>query len=193
MARDRYLIITIQVIAESRREWLMHKFEYAAHSAGRVGNGLSNIIGSTAPANPTADYSFIGGGSNNHIDATGAATTYGVIGGGQNNMVAAGTNHSSIFGGNGNSVSGSCSAIFGGTGNSDGGFANIGIFGSGLTATVDPATYGVPSALWTDSLVMSNIPVDTTGFGVFLSLPQGALYTNTPLGSGYLSSQVYIK
>jgi hypothetical protein len=188
MAGDRYLIIIIQVIAESRREWLMHKFEYAAHSAGRVGNGLSNVIGSTAPANPTADYSFIGGGSNNHIDATGAATTYGVIGGGQNNMVAAGTNHSSIFGGDGNNVSGSCSTILGGSGNNDGGFAYAGIFGQAVTGVMN-------NALHIEELVIQNIPVDTTatGSGPYALLPIGALYTTAAPLAGFKMRTIYIK
>jgi len=79
-----------------------------------------------------------GGGSGNCIDSTGAATTYGVIGG---NCVFPGTNHASIFGGNGNKVSGSCSAILGGSGNSDGGFNNVFIAGSGITAVNGSCLY----------------------------------------------------
>jgi hypothetical protein len=52
-------------------------------------------------------------------------------------------NHASIFGGNGNSVTGNCSAILGGGGNGDGSFAFIGMYGNGLIAITDPATYGV--------------------------------------------------
>jgi len=33
---SKKIVDTIQIIAESRREWLMHKFEHAAHSTGRA-------------------------------------------------------------------------------------------------------------------------------------------------------------
>ena len=121
----------------------------------------------------------------------GEVSSYGVIGGGQGNTIAAGTNHSSIFSGNGNTVAGSCSSILGGSGNSDGGFPFTGMYGNALIASVAPATLGVPSVMWVDELVVANIVFDPTG-ALYPSLPAGALYTNVAPGTGYLQSQVYV-
>ena len=93
-------------------------------------------------------------GSDNFINNTGFATTYGVIGGGQGNCIFPGTNHSSIFSGNGNCVSGSCSSILGGSGNSDGGFNYVGIFGQNVTGVI-------PNAFHAENFVGQNMPLYT--------------------------------
>ncbi len=109
------------------------------------------------------------------------------IGGGQGNTVAAGTKHSGIFSGFGNTVSGSCSVVLGGLNNSDGGFPNTAVFGNTLVASVDPATMGVPSAFWVDELVAINIP----DVASYLSLPAGAIYSITR-GTGPGSKQLFV-
>ncbi len=112
----------------------------------------------------------------------------GIIGGGQNNCVFPGTNHSSIFSGQFNKVSGSCSSVLGGSGNNDGGFPYTGMYGCNLTASL------VGCAFWVNELIVPNMPVDATGTGAYLSLPSGALYTcvlaSTP---SYLGRPVFIK
>ncbi len=160
--------------------------------ASFVGGGQANFI------NSGSSNSFIGGGFTNGIGISvgGNSALYSSIGGGQNNCIddtAAAVNHSGIFSGFGNTVSGSCSVVLGGLNNGDGGFPNTAVFGNTLVASVDPATMGVPSAFWVDELIVPNIPVDVTGFGIFPFLPAGALYTNVPLGSGYMASQVFVK
>ena len=98
-----------------------------------ISGGSGNNIGALTGAGFGVIFGGIGGGGGNCIDDTSAPTSYGIIGGGQANCICAGTNHSSIFSGNGNIVSGSCSSILGGSGNSDGGFNYVGIFGQAIT------------------------------------------------------------
>lgn len=133
-------------------------------------------------------YSFIGGGTRNSIDDAAAATSFGVVGGGQANTICAGTNHSSIFSGNGNIVSGSCSSILGGSGNNDNGFPYTGMYGNGLIAAAVP---GAPSSFWVDTLVAPNIPV--VNAITFIGLPFGALYTNVAAGAPFLGRPIYVK
>ena len=84
----------------------------------------------------------------------GEVSSFGVIGGGQGNTIAAGTNHSSIFSGNGNTVAGSCSSILGGSGNSDGGFNYVGIFGQGITGVCDNMFH--VNCLWAGNLPLAS-------------------------------------
>ena len=118
-----------------------------------IGGGQLNTIGETSPGTGLGSiFGVIGGGCCNNIDGSnsGAATTYGVIGGGQANCICAGTNHSSIFSGNGNMVSGSCSSILGGSGNSDGGNSNVFILGSSITAVLPDTTH--INGLWANGI-----------------------------------------
>jgi len=134
---------------------------------------------------------FIGGGQNNCIaDSASLLTYYGVIGGGESNCIFPGTNHASIFSGNGNTVAGSCSVVLGGLNNGDGGFPNTAVFGNTLVASVDPATMGVPSAFWTDELIVPNMPIGTAGPTAPAVLPTGGLWYY-PDASG--NCVVYIK
>ncbi len=136
-----------------------------SNSSGVV-SGCQNSIGNILGTGLGAANSFIGGGGNNCIDDAGSTTGWATIGGGAGNCIFPGTNHSSIFGGSGNFVSGSCSAILGGANNSDGGFPNTAVFGNTLVATQDPATMGfagIPSAFWVDDLVAANIPMGAPG------------------------------
>jgi len=155
-----------------------------------LGGGLNNGIGNIGAPSPGADFSFLGGGSANCIDTGGApgATTYGTIGGGESNTIHAGTNHSSIFGGSNNQVSGNCSAILGGINNNDGGYPYTGIFGVGVTGLPLAAGNG---GFFVNELVIQNIPVITAL--TYSSLQAGELYTDTPPGLGYKMSRVYIK
>src|SRR6185312_2812354 len=140
-----------------------------------LGGGSLNGIGdsSVSPVN-FATESFLGGGSMNCIDAVGANTKFGVIGGGQSNKVCAGTNHSSIFSGKGNTVSGSCSSILGGSGNSDGGFGYVGIFGQGITAPL-------PNTFYTNCLNACSTPLY-----IFGGFPTGTIsYFPAPGGLGF--------
>ncbi len=131
------------------------------------------------------DFSFIGGGSDNFIDNTGAATSYAVIGGGQNNCVFPGTNHSSIFSGNGNCVADSCSSILGGANNTiPAGFPNAHIVGSGIV--LNAGTVGNPNSLHVNGLWANGIPAYPTGYpypvGTVFSAPIGV----TPLTGSIL-------
>ena len=122
----------------------------------------------------------------NFID-DGAGTTYGVIGGGQNNYIQPGTNHSSIFSGNGNNVSGSCSSILGGSGNNDNGNPWTGIFGNAVNGLALAAGLG---GFFVNELVIQNIPVITAG--TFFTMKPGELYTTAPSGSGFMLSPLFI-
>ncbi len=124
-----------------------------------INSGTLNTIGSAGGSGAT--FSGISGGSQNCIDDSTAATAYGVIGGGFENCICAGTNHSSIFSGNGNCVWGSCSSVLGGSGNCDGGFDYVGIFGQGIT--------GVCSAFHANNFVAQNMPTTPGG-------PSGSFY-----------------
>jgi len=152
-----------------------------------LGGGSLNGIGdsSVSPVN-FATESFLGGGSMNCIDAVGANTKFGVIGGGQSNTVCAGTNHSSIFSGKGNTVSGSCSAILGGFNNNDNGLANVGIFGNNINNPLNMAA----NTFHVNSLIMQNIPA--VNAVTYAPLVSGQLYTIIA-APGFTARPVYIK
>ena len=175
--------------------------------ASAIVGGCCNYVGNPLlTGGCSAAFSFIGGGYCNCIDTdTVNTSSFNTIGAGQENYISPNVNHSSIFGGfsnsisgncsviaggTGNNLSGDCSAIFGGIGNDDGGFFNVGIFGNGLAANCDPSSYGVPSAFWTDSIVAPSIPLVTPL--TYPGLPIGALYITHPR-TGFGSSQVFLK
>ena len=167
-----------------------HNNVYIASDCSFIGGGTTNSIGdSSVGGTSPAIFSFIGGGSGNCIDSVGSGSAYGTIGGGKDNCIFPGTSHSSIFSGDTNSVSGSCSSILGGSNNNDGGFAFVGMYGNTLTATKSPASYGVPSAFWVDSLVAPSIPLVT--ILTYPNLPVGALYITAAGGFGV--QQVFVK
>ena len=125
--------------------------------------GFKNIIGFNDNRNIG---NFIGGGEINQIDDGGAATSHSLIGGGQNNCICAGTNHSSIFGGNRNMVSGSFSSILGGSSNCDNGLDYVGIFGQNVTGVMNNAFHA-------NNFVAQNMCSAAGGSGPFAT---GTLY-----------------
>ena len=140
-----------------------------------ITGGCNNRIGSNVAGEPFADLSFIGGGRDNWIDSTGAATTFGSIGGGLNNYIVPGTNHASIFGGNNNSVADSCSSILGGTGNViPAGFANSHIVGSGITLGAGVGNAGSlhVNGLWANGIQFNPLGANP---GTVFALAPGAL------------------
>ncbi len=90
---------------------------FASSDCGFISGGRNNRVGLGGPGFAGATYSGIGGGANNIINDTGAATSYGLIGGGLGNNIAAGTNYASIFGGTAHCVASSGSFIGGGNTN----------------------------------------------------------------------------
>ena len=134
-----------------------------------ISGGTQNNIGALLGGGCGSVYGGIGGGCMNCIDDTGAQSCYGIIGNGLNNKICAGTNHSSIFSGNGNTVAGSCSSILGGSGNSDGGFNYVGIFGQGITANAG-------NTFFVEGLNACSIPHIIGGVG---ALP-GQIYWDVP-------------
>ena len=172
-------------------KWSSNSNAGSWQSFNQVNHGSDKNIGDSSGVTfDPATFSFIGGGSNNTIDSSGSPTSFATIGGGQNNYIAPGTNHASIFGGNGNQLSGNCSAILGGSGNNDNGVPNTGMYANGLT--VPFAVPGAPSAFWVDQLVMSNIVVDTTGV-IWPTLPTGTLYTTVAGPSVWGGRPIFVK
>jgi len=144
-----------------------------------IGGGQCNNVGLGGSGAP---FSGIVGGQCNIIDDTGAATNYGIIGGGFCNCVCAGTNHSSIFSGECNMVTGNCSQIFGGLCNCDGGYNYVGIFGCCVTGAMHNAFHA-------NNIVGQNIPIGTCPGGIITQPfgPTGMLwYFPDALGNNVL-------
>jgi hypothetical protein len=139
-----------------------------------VVGGCSNSIGLLTATGFGATFSFLGGGGGNCIDSVNTVnTTYGVLGGGQNNIVCASTNHSSIFSGFNNKVSGSCSSILGGANNCDNGFNYVGIFGCNVVGALN-------NAFHVNQLIAQNIQAGnalTCAPPASLATIPGALYS----------------
>ena len=104
-------------------------------------------------------------------DQTTCLVSFGIIGRGQPNKVFTGTNHSSIFSGQNNTVSGSCSAILGGSGNNDNGFNYVGIFGQNVTGVINNAFHA-------ENLVAQNMPLYMGGPLPFLVGSKALYYQN---------------
>ena len=160
---------------------------HLCYDMNTIVGGCQNSIGSsiTSGSGFTVGYSIIGGGVNNCIDSTPTGISkFDFIDDGCNNTVCAGTNHSGIFSGYQNCVSGSCSVVLGGSGNNDGGYNYVGIFGCNVTGVV-------ANGFHVNEVVIQDIPVvNAVGF---LGLVQGQLYTNVAYPAAFLGRPIYIK
>ena len=138
-------------------------------SGAVIAGGQAKVNGSPGGNFFSSHHGFIGGGCANCIDSSNGATTYGTNAGGELNTIAPGTNHPSILGGAGNTVSGSGSAILGASGNNDGGLNKVHIAERGIIAVLADTLHA--NGLWANAIPFIPGGVD--------ALP-GQIYWDTP-------------
>ena len=133
-------------------------------------------VGSTAAGSCPASYGFIGGGTQNCIDVTTTQSTcFGFIGGGSNNVICAGACHSSILGGDSNTVNAACATVIGGSGNTvTHNYAAV--FGNGISSAVAGTMH--INNLWLDPATYNTYP----GIAPFFFFPLGTIYADTSAG-----------